>query len=168
MIDQGIFRNEWAILEDRFNRKFSRPVQARFFQILNERMNTEAFRFACQVAFAECEFFPTPEQLAAFSATEELGLDQWELCLRIMEGEPEIFDRMTESGKRTVKALGGYEHLRNTRLESIPFVRKEFLAIYAERLQGQERGNLIGPEVTPASRQIVSEVMGQLPPATDQ
>jgi len=161
MIDQNVFRTEWTILCERWNRTHTREVAARYFQFLNDRMDTAAFRDACAHVFATNEFFPTPEQfvLAVQLPPEADALDQWELCLRVMEGDS-VLDRMNPCGRRVVALLGGPNKLRNTMVESVPFVRKDFLAFYRDVNDGVARGHLLpGAEVTPESKRIVDGLM---------
>lgn len=162
MIDQGVFKNEWAILCERFNRQHSAPIAARYYQHLSERMDTEQFRAASLRVFGFNEFFPTPEDFVTkITGTEDAeALDQWELCLRVMEGERHILDRMSPDGQRIIALLGGVDRLGQTPLDSVPFVRKDFLAMFSDAKAVTDSGQrLIGPEVTPESRRIVKDVM---------
>jgi hypothetical protein len=159
MIDQTTFKNEWAILCERFGRKYSPVMAARYFRSLSPRMDTDSFVAACSKLFASSEFFPSPDAFvdAVGAGAESSGLDQWELCERVAEGEGGILERMDAAGQRAVRLLGGQDRLRNTPLESLPFVRKEFLSLYRETVQGEPEKLL--PEVTPESRAIVGDLM---------
>lgn len=161
MIDQEIFKREWRVLCERWNRKPSVQLTARYFQAITEHLDTEAFLWACRVLFAKNEFFPTPDQFiqAVRQPADAAALNQWDLCLRVMEGE-DVLSRMTPEGQRTVALFGGVKQLRNTPLESVPFVRRDFLAHFREVSEGTARGRLLpGAEITPESRRIVREVM---------
>lgn len=52
MIDAGIFKNEWAILEERFDQEHSRAYANRVYEILNDAgLETDEFQHACKVIF---------------------------------------------------------------------------------------------------------------------
>ena len=162
MIDQGVFKQEWLVLCERWNKQPSVQLTARYYQTLTDNMDTASFQAACRVVFAENEFFPTPSQFmqATRSSEDVHALDQWELCLRVMEGEPQIMDRMNAEGQRAVALLGGPARLGNTPIDSVPFVRRDFLAFYHDVSEGVVRGQLLPEaEITPESRRIVGELM---------
>ena len=162
MIDQTVFKAEWAILCDRFNREMSVPVTTRYYQALTDRMDTRTFRDACALVFASNEFFPTPEQFIQAVQPEVESLNQWELCQRVMEGDS-VLDRMDRYGQRVVALLGGPAKLRDTQVENVPHVRRDFLAFYQDVSDGKASADRL-PEVTPESRRIVGEIMNVLPP----
>jgi len=167
MIDQIVFTAEWAILCERWGKTYSGPVTARYYQHLSARMDTASFRDACAHLFAESEFFPKPDDfVSAVQASDEArALDQWDLCYRVMEGESHVWDRMSPAGRRVVALLGGPSRLGDTPIDSVPFVRRDFLAFFREVTDGVEYEQIAGSEVTPESRRIVGEVMRSLPPA---
>jgi len=159
MIDEGVFKTEWAILSERFGKKFSAPVTARYFQLLSPQLSTERFRSACASIFSSNEFFPTPEEfvLRVGVPGEMEAFDQWELCVRIMEGEHHVLNRMTPAGQKVVSLLGGPERLGQTKVDSVPFVRRDFLQFYTDTTDADPITLL--PELTADSRKIVGEVM---------
>jgi len=157
MINESVFKTEWAILSERFNKKFSAPVTARYYQFLSPQMDTEQFRAACAAAFVSNEFFPTPDDLVRSVRGSEEGeaLGQWDLCQRIMEGERHIIDRMSPAGKRVVGLLGGVGRLGQTEVDKVAFLRRDFLQFYADTLEADPMTLL--PEVTADSRRIVGK-----------
>ena len=159
MIDQDRFKTEWVILGERFRRDHSDPVMARYFQYLNDRLDTEQFCMACRKLFNTKEFFPTPEDFVrcVVGSEESLALEQWDLCQRIMEGERHILDRMSPAGKRAVSLLGGVGRLGQTKISEVQFVRKDFLKFFADTVDSDPSTLL--PEVTDESRRIVGEVV---------
>jgi len=160
-IDQDVFRAEWAVICERFNKDPSAVLSARYFQAISRRMDTEEFRLACARIFESWRFFPSPDDFPkAIGKDGKAGaLEQWELCQRVMEGEPGILDRMSPAGRRVVSLMGGDFHLRNVKLNTLPFVRKEFLGLFTEVEPYGTQLQL--PEVTKASRQIVGEVLNR-------
>ncbi len=160
MIDTEVFSHEWDLLCARFNRKPSKELMARYYDILSPQMSTGEFRAAAVAVLNGAEFFPRPLDfmLAIRPDPAVEALDQWELCERAMQGERGITERMTDEGRRVLGLLGGAVQLGMTPLDKVPFVRKEFLAMYRElRASGHEA--IAGPEVTPESRRIVGEAM---------
>jgi hypothetical protein len=126
-------------------------------------MDTAAFREACVRVFRGT-YFPSPDEFLAGSAPDpqEEALDQWDLCQRIMEGERQVLDRMTERGRRAVALLGGPALLGQTPVDRVGWVRREFLATYRELVGGPPGARCLpGPEVTPESRRIAGIVMGE-------
>ena len=156
-IDPRVFSEEWSLLCERFNRGPSKALSARYFDILSPTMSTAEFRVAAVIVLRESEFFPRPADfMAAIQPDPETeALDQWALCERIMEGERDLVERMTVSGQQAVRLLGGAIQLGQTRRDSVPFVRKDFLATYRELVNGNGRVRIQGPEVTPESRRIM-------------
>jgi len=159
-IDRTVFSQEWALLCERFNRRPSKELSARYYDILSPQMSTGEFRAASVAVLNSAEFFPRPLDfsLAIRPDPAVSALDQWELCERVMHGEHGILERMSEEGRRVVALLGGPVHLGMTSLDSVPFVRREFLARYRE-VTSEQLDLIPGPEVTPESRRIVGEVM---------
>jgi len=163
MIDQAIFKREWVILCERWNRTPSPEMTARYFQAINGRMTTESFLGACRVLFARNEFFPSPDEFvdAVNIPNEAKAIDQWELCLRVAEGEHHVLNRMDQVGKRVVAALGGPDALGRTDRDRVSFLRGEFLRTYIDLTHSREYHQIEGPEVTPESRRIMGEILNQ-------
>ncbi len=134
MIDQDVFNIEWAVICERCNRDPSQVLAARYYQALSPRMTTEEFRVAARVVFEEREFLPRPVDFieAIRPSVEAEALVQWELCEQVMAGSTKALERMSPAGKRTVQLLGGTDRLRNTKLDEIPFVRRDFLKLFGD------------------------------------
>lgn len=161
MIDQSTFKAEWAVLCERFGREASAVLAARYYQALNDKLDTEAFLAGCRRVFEQSTFFPSPKDIIdAASVTqdeESLGLRQWDLCQRLMEGEVEILEHMDARGQHAVSLLGGAGVLRMTSLDRVPFVRRDFLAFYRDLSRAADEPVSLGP--TPESRAIVKGLM---------
>ena len=134
MIDQDVFNIEWAVICERFNRDPSQVLAARYYQSLSPRMTTEQFRASARVVFEQREFFPRPLDFveAIRPSVEAEALEQWELCEGVMAGLRKALVRMSPAGKRTVGLLGGPDRLRNTKLDQVPFVRRDFLKLFGD------------------------------------
>ena len=155
MIDSEVFSKAFALICERFNRDVSLDLSGYYHREISERMDTEQFRAACKRILNTGHFFPSPEDFWGGASNEAAALDQWDLCQRVMEGEWHILDHMSPAGQRVVALLGGPSRLGQTPPDSIPFVRKEFLAMYGDIPEPQA----LLPEVTPESRRIVGEVL---------
>lgn len=141
MIDQGVFKTEWEIMCERWNREPSRAMAARYYQSLSARMDTESFRAVCRHLFDTSEFFPRPDDFveAAAGNSEERALEEWDNCWKAMCGPDAPLQRMSEAGRKTLRLMGGIHQLRNIDLNSLPFVRKEFLRLYSHAHETYER-----------------------------
>ena len=158
MINETVFATAWSLICERFNRDASNALSEQYYDLISERMDTASFRQAASRVIAENEFFPRPADFWE-APDETTALDQWELCQRVMEGES-VLDRMSPEGKRVVALLGGPGRLRNTPLDSVPFVRRDFLAFYHDVGEGVSKGHLLpSAEVTPESKRIVDGLM---------
>lgn len=60
MIDQGVFKNRIAELEDLYGHEIGRPTKARILTVLERKhdITTEEFEYACDCIVLEREFFP--------------------------------------------------------------------------------------------------------------
>ena len=153
MIDQDVFNIEWAVICERCNRDPSQVLAARYYQSLSPRMTTDEFRVAARVVFEECEFLPP---VAAFIAAirpsvEAEALEQWERCEHVMGGSKQALMRMSPTGRRTVQLLGGIDRLRNTKLDELQFVRRDFLKLFGDAEEIHRRENQ--PTALPVSDQ---------------
>ncbi len=158
MIDQDVFNIEWAVICERCNRDPSQVLAARYYQSLSPRMTTDEFRVAARVVFEECEFLPP---VAAFIAAirpsvEAEALEQWERCEHVMGGSKQALMRMSPTGRRTVQLLGGIDRLRNTKLDEIQFVRRDFLKLFGDAEEIHRR------ETEPTALPVSDEAKGIL------
>jgi hypothetical protein len=162
MIDQGVFKNEWVVLAERFGRfKNSRLIAQRYYEYLNERMDTDTFVAAARQLFASSEYFPKPDAFleAAGLTRDTLAQVEWELCQRVMSGDRHALGQMSEEGQRVIRVLGGVDRLRMTPLDQIDWRRKEFLKLYGST----EREAL--PAWTDKGRKLLADAMrGKLKP----
>ena len=163
MIDQDVFNIEWAVICERFNRDPSHVLAARYFQALSPRMTTEEFLAAARVVFEEQTFFPRPMDFieAIRPSVEAEALAQWELCDQVMAGSTKALERMSPAGRRTAQLLGGTDRLRNTRLNDVQFVRRDFMKLFgdAEEIYRREAQ----PTALPVSDQAREVLAGAVP-----
>lgn len=62
MIDKDIFRTNFQVLQERFNRKSSPALQRMYYQFLSDRLDDQQFVKACEEIFAADVYWPTPER----------------------------------------------------------------------------------------------------------
>jgi hypothetical protein len=128
MIDQGIFGKEITILCERFDRALTKPVMARYYEILTVQMDTAQFEMASRRIFAEETFFPSPatfieKALGSIKNNAEL---EW---LRLMEAQTKNERcELSQSGRRALTAIGGTWALRNVTNSSR--LHSDFLSSY--------------------------------------
>ena len=161
MIDQDVFNIEWAVICERCNRDPSQVLAARYYQSLSPRMTTDEFRVAARVVFEECEFLPP---VAAFieairPSVEADAMEQWELCEHVMSGSTTALERMSPAGRRTVGLLGGMDRLRNTRLNDVQFVRRDFMKLFGDAEEIHRREKQAELPAPAEASQIVGELV---------
>jgi hypothetical protein len=165
VIDETVFKDTWALLCDRFNRAPSTPLMLAYHGTLKHRLTTEQFKAAAQKIFEEREFFPRPADFleAGQPDLEAAALEQWEVVQDVMRGFGG-HDRLTEEARRVMSLLGGETKLRNTQLDSVQYVRRDFLQLYGDAVQvaRREGGERIAP--TAESLRLTAQIMEQLKP----
>lgn len=151
MIDQGVFKNEWALLCERFRmtseKAPSQPQMKRYYRYLSERMDTETFQRAAEIVWAQREFFPRPvDFVEAVDAGDEVrALEQWKFCQRLMSGDRSALEEMDEQGRQVVDLMGGISELRRTKIDETKWRRREFLKLYRTATEGDPGARSIEP-----------------------
>lgn len=160
MIDEKTFRDAWALLCDRFSKQPSTPLMLAYYKTLTERMDTQQFKLAAQRIFEEREFFPRPADFLEGARPDPVAsaLEQWEQVLDLMRGFGNR-ERLTAESRRVVALLGGEQKLRNTDLDAIQYVRRDFMELYGDAVQVSQReaGGRIEP--TKESLRLTAEIM---------
>ena len=162
MIDREQFNRAWRMLCKRLRRDLDAEEAADYRAWLSERMDTDQFLEAARHLWATCKFFPEPTAFieAIRPSVEAEALEQWELCGQVMAGSKEAFIHMSLTGKRTVRLLGGPDRLRNTKLDQVPFVRRDFLKLFgdAEEIYRREKQRTALPLSDKAKEILASAV----------
>lgn len=130
MINREAFDDAWTLLCERFNREPSRALALAYYKILSPQMDTDAFRAAANRIFRGHEFFPRPADFLEGDA-EARALTAWEQTHRLMRGFATA-DQLDPEARRVVRLLGGERKLRNTPLDAVQYVRRDFLKLYGE------------------------------------
>lgn len=159
MIDEGIFRNEWAVLCERFGKyDGSRVIAKRYFEHLSPRLSTEEFVSAARKLFAESEFFPKPADFveAVGRGGRALAEADWEHAHALMWGDDSAYEKLSEEGKRAVKLMGGRYRLKSTHVDEAKWRRREFLELH-EYAGAPEREAL--PPMTDGGRKLIRDAM---------
>jgi hypothetical protein len=158
MIDQTLFQASWVLLCDRFGREQSSVLMHAYYKTLSPVLNDDEFRAACQRIFVEREFFPRPADFMAATRPDPAleALAQWEQVHEMMRGFPAV---LSPEAKRVVAMLGGESKLRNTQLDAVQYVRRDFMALYGDvaEIARREEGGRIAP--TRESLRLTAEIM---------
>jgi hypothetical protein len=140
MIDEKIFKDAWAMICERFGRSPSGPLSMAYYQSLSARLSTEQFQAAARRVFEQNEFFPKPADFFEPRDVKAESLEQWELISDVMRGfTPIASPALTEESRRVVRLLGGESKLRNTQLDEVQFVRRDFLQLYGDASEIADR-----------------------------
>jgi hypothetical protein len=140
MIEQSVFKDTWAVLCERFNRDYSPAMATAYYQSLSARLDTEQFKAGVQRVFEQNEFFPKPADFFEVRDIKAESLEQWELISDVMRGfTPIASPALTEESRRVVRLLGGESKLRNTQLDEVQFVRRDFLQLYGDASEIADR-----------------------------
>ena len=162
MIDREQFNRAWRMLCKRLRRDLDAEEAADYRAWLSERMDTDRFLEAVRHLWATCKFFPEPAAFveAIRPSVEAEALEQWELCGQVMTGSREALMRMSPAGRRTVQLLGGMDQLRNTKLDEVQFVRRDFLKLFgdAEEIYRREKQRTALPLSDKAKEILASAV----------
>ncbi len=171
MIDTKEFNRAWKTLCRRFNRDLDGEEAAMYHKWLSERMDTDRFLEAARHLWATCKFFPAPVEFleAVRPSVEAEALEQWERCEHVMGGSKQALMRMSPTGRRTVQLLGGIDRLRNTKLDELQFVRRDFLKLFgdAEEIHRRENQPTALPVSDEARKILASAVPALLGGAVD-
>jgi hypothetical protein len=158
MINEATFQAAWVLLCERFNREPSDALMQAYYKVLSPAMSTAQFEAACQRIFVEREFFPRPADFLAEVRTDPAveATAQWEQVHEMMRGFPA---QLSAESRRVVGMLGGETKLRNTPIDAIQYVRRDFLQLYGDvaALAQREQGDRIEP--TREGLRLTAEIM---------
>lgn len=162
MIEESVFKDTWTLLCDRFARQPSTPLMLAYYRSLSPKMSTDEFRAAAQRVFEEREFFPRPADFldTVKPDTEAEALGEWERVQDVMRGLAKP-DTLGPRGQHVVRLLGGVTKLRNTPVDDVQWVRKDFLAMYGDKASERAERELIAP--TPEGNRLTAAIMGGRP-----
>lgn len=160
---QEAFGDWWALLQDRFGQEKSKTVAAFYYRTLEGQLSvSELDEAMAKVAYANT-YFPTPKEIVE---AVDVGLDleaeateQWDRCQSVMQGRISALEDMTPAGQKTVRLLGGPDRLRQTKLDEVKWVRKEFLRLYEHATEIHERETEALPEWTDEGRETYRKIM---------
>lgn len=136
---EGQFEAAWAVLEDRWNRKFSTPTAGMYRAILEEELTAEQFAHACRAAFRHEQFFPTPQRLIELgtgTTPETAARALWDAALlAIRAGE-----RSSLSDDERTLLLSACHGRSPADLDTkqLEWSKREFITRYAGHLRGED------------------------------
>ena len=165
MIDKQAFAEEWRRMCKRFNRELDPEEANDFYRYLSPQMDTETFQEASQRLWAAREFFPRPDDWVEASrvSCEALAASEWELCQWVMRGDLKALARMSDTGRRTIRLMGGVDALRNSKVDEAHYRRAEFLRLYptADEVERRESGTAL-PAWTEEGARKLKEALPKL------
>ena len=167
MIDPVVFRDVWTKLCHRFGRSVDNDEAADYLVYLEDNdTTTDDLLRAATKAWATREFFPRPVDLASESIGAR-ALAEWEICEAVMEGRSGAFERLSDTGRKLVRLLGGETILRQTQLENVVHVRREWLKLYAdtEEIMAREASTALPPMSAAGQRLLDAALKGESMPA---
>lgn len=161
----------WGLLNERFSQNRSPELAAFYFTELTSVLSDVQMKAGVRRTLVSARYFPSPEEImsAAGMSPEASALAEWDVCHSMMEGSRTAYDRLTETGKKLVRLLGGEQALRNSPLDSLPFIRKEWLKLYADanEIDAHER-QMLAP-MSPEGRKLLAAAMaGQDMPGSSE
>jgi hypothetical protein len=124
MIDEATFKDEWAALCERFNRKPSVIETKRYYDYCNAHLDTAAFVSAAHLIYANFTFWPRPVDFVG-------EIDEWEQVVKLLRNFGSPLDSLSPAAQRAVRAMGGLSRIGASE-DDLPFRRKEFRELCAE------------------------------------
>lgn len=161
MIDPKEFRAAWVLLCERFNREASDLLMQAYYDDLSSQMDTGMFKRAARIVFREREFFPRPVDFleAVEPDSEAAALTQWGLVQSVMAGNDDAHRQLDPESRRVVQLIGGIGTLRNTELNRVHFVRREFFDLYGKAAEIARREGVGRIPPSPAAKRITAAAM---------
>src|ERR1044072_5413680 len=106
-------------MNERFGQTRSPELAAFYFAELTANLDDAAIKAGVRKVLMSGRFFPSPDEILAASGMSNEGkaLSEWAVCQSLMEGSRTAYDRLTETGKKLVRLLGGEAALRNSPLD---------------------------------------------------
>ena len=160
----------WALLNERFGTTKSVELGAFYFQELAAQLDSQAIKAGVRKVLVSARFFPSPDEImqAAGMSPEAAALSEWGLCQSLMEGSRTAYERMSETGRKMVRLLGGAAALRNSSIDSVPFIRKEWLKHYsdAQEIDAHER-KMLAPMTAEGRKLLSAALSGEPMPDVD-
>lgn len=155
------FGDWWAVLSDRFSREPSQATTRFYHRVLQAALTVHQLDEAMARVAYSGQFFPSPEEIvqAVGGSDEATALRQWELCERAVRGLDPDLSRLSESGRRAVRLIGGLRHLRGMQESDLPFRRKEFLGLFKQADEITQREQQALPEWTPEGRATMRRLL---------
>lgn len=160
----------WALLNERFGTTKSAELAGFYLTELSSRLTPEQIKAGVRKVLVSARFFPSPDEImgAAGLSYEGNALAEWDLCLSLMEGSRTAYGRLSDTGKKMVRLMGGESALRNSSLDSVPFMRKEWLKLYANasEVEAHER-RMLGPMTAEGRKLLAAALAGEPMPNTE-
>lgn len=157
MIEEGVFRSEWAALCERFrltgDREPSQLMLRRYYEFLTERLTTQQFEAAARQLYATQTFFPRPQDFveAALGSPRERASQEWPAFRRAIGGDREAREALSDEAHHAAALLGGWQALGRTSLSEMEWLRKRFLEVHESAQSMTEREAIEGIRKRPGA-----------------
>lgn len=172
MISEVVFFVEFALIMERFGRNLNPETQGRYLDFLNEQGMSEAdFRLAARVVFTKEKFFPAPQTFldVLHGDAEVQALEAWARIMeRLASGAEFLTDvQSLERSVLNVAANGNASHVRTMTYQQLEWTKKEFIKLFAHRLEQKILVRQVLPAVSPtiSNRDVptlVTRVLGRV------
>ena len=140
LFSEGQFDAAFAVLEDRWNRKFSTPTATMYRTLLEEELTGEQFAHACRAAFRYETFFPTPQRLIELgtgSTPEGEAHALWDAAmLAIRQGERST---LTDDQRALLLSCCYNTSPADLDAKQREWAKREFVTRYSGYLKGETR-----------------------------
>ena len=110
-------------------REPSQPMMRRYFDYLNDRMETPEFLEAAARIYGEAEFFPKPADFLPDGGRR--GALQWEKVFALLHNSASPLDSLDPAARRTVRAMGGLAAIGADE-RTLHYRQSAFLGLYAD------------------------------------
>lgn len=155
----------WALLNERFGVNKSAELAAFYLAAFSHLTDAEIATGVRKV-LTSARFFPSPAEIieAVGFSPEAAALAEWETCLDVMHGRRGASERLSQTGRKLVALLGGEYALQQTHVDSVPFIRKEWLRLYPHAHEIAEReAQTALPPMTPEGRALIDAALAGRP-----
>lgn len=130
-VDRDVFLREFELLEERFNRKHSDPVVARYHAYLDAHLTTEQFEGAAIAVFNEERYFPAPHTFVerALGSLDDAAAREWGALYQAhLRGERA---EVSDAARRAWSDVGGAAALNADGADrALAFLRRDFVVSY--------------------------------------
>lgn len=133
MVDERVYARELAALADRFGRVISDTTSVRYYEFLNERMDTDAFERAARAIYNHDRYWPAPARFLEVVGMDPASMAEraWEVTLsEARKGAGRPLDEYGDAHAAAIRAVGSVAKLGREDEDRLRFVKREFVNAY--------------------------------------